>query len=50
MITRIEKSQKEEKKEEGKENKAARKLPQEVLERIRIQDSLKEKSTIIKNH
>lgn len=41
MITRIENSQKEEKKEEGKENKAARKLPQEVLERIRIQDSLK---------
>lgn len=41
MITRIENSQKEEKKEEGEENKAARKLPQEVLERIRIQDSLK---------
>ena len=41
MITRIENSQKEEKKEEGKENKAARKLPQDVLERIRMQDSLK---------
>lgn len=41
MITRIENSQKEEKKEEGQENKAARKLPQDVLDRIRIQDSLK---------
>ncbi len=41
MITRIENSQKEETKEEVEENKAARKLPLDVLERIRIQDSIK---------
>lgn len=33
MIERIEKSQKEEDKKEGKENKAARKLPDEVIKK-----------------
>ena len=41
MIDRIENAQKEDNKKEGKENKAARQLPQDVVERIRIQDSLK---------
>ena len=41
MIGRIENAQKEDNKNEGKENKAARQLPEDVLERIRIQDSLK---------
>ncbi len=48
MIDRIENSQKEENKKEGKENKAARQLPPAVLERIRIQDSLKKSSGLKK--
>lgn len=47
MIDRIENSQKEENKNEGKENKAARQLPPDVLERIRINDSIK-KSSLLK--
>ena len=48
MIDRIEKSQKEESKNDGKENKAARQLPPAVLERIRIQDSIKKNSGLKK--
>ena len=48
MIDRIENAQKEESKNEGKENKAARQLPPAVLERIRIQDSIKKNSGLKK--
>lgn len=47
MIDRIENSQKEENKNEGKENKAARQLPPDVQERIRINDSIN-KSSLLK--
>jgi lipopolysaccharide export system protein LptA len=48
MIDRIENSQKEENKNEGKENKAARQLPPDVQERIRINDSINKNSLLKK--